>query len=292
MDAEKILTLHINKDVSDLVLKFTFEDESTKEYIKLGFNEEISKLLEQIEKMETFPTLFNNLLKYACHYCNFPIAKLLIEKYGANNWQTSLQEACGYGWGGYDPYEVNLDIIKLLVENGREFINLNKVINCACSHGSLPVLEYIIQNGGDIKIVGLSDSIHNNKLDIVEYLVNKKIGNCNKGLSTACFSGNYDMVELLINKIDKNKNYTNTEYQTVNFDNYYGDKLLNDACYSGNLNIIKLLVKNKLGNKTEGLKQAIQYCHFEIIKFLNDSIVKEKTLKKKLKKKRNRRNKK
>jgi len=97
---------------------------------------------------------------YAVENGDLPIVKLLIQHKG--NPILALDEAVTNN---------NLDIVKYLVENGREISYYH--VTKAVQNGNLPMVQYLVEHKGPIYPQALIAAISAGRIDIVKYLVEK-----------------------------------------------------------------------------------------------------------------------
>jgi ankyrin repeat protein len=131
-------------------------------------------------------------------------------------------------------YSDDLDIIKLLVENGADIHKNDDYILhfVVIQNQSYEIIEFLVKNGANVNASHgeiILDACNNGRADIIKlFLDNGFTYNLDEVLKRSCYYGYYDIVELLINY---NINIT--------------QEILDVVKYSDNQDIIKLINNRK-----------------------------------------------
>jgi len=185
----------------------------------------------------------------------------------------------------------NLNIVKLLVDNGADINKKNKYgdtpLTISCEKGNFDIIKYLVEKGADINLFNstgtsplniLCRKSSENSLKIMDYLITKNESCIDK------IDKNYNTTknESCINKIDNNYNtpllmscYFNNKkmikylirYSNINIQNNYQDSSLIISCYFDNSTIVGYLIEK---NANEYLKNIYGDICFSIAKKLKN----------------------
>jgi len=169
----------------------------------------------------------------------------------------------------------NLNIVKLLVDNGADINKKNKYgdtpLTISCEKGNFDIIKYLVEKGADINLFNstgtsplniLCRKSSENSLKIMDYLITKnescidKIDkNYNTPLLMSCYFNNKKMIKYLI------------RYSNINIQNNYQDSSLIISCYFDNSTIVGYLIEK---NANEYLKNIYGDICFSIAKKLKN----------------------
>ena len=172
-------------------------------------------------------------LFYSCYYNSIGIIKLLLKQGADPNISKKSTNTTTF-W--YASRNANLEVMKLLVDNGFDCKNLldeidtqsnySPFLNC-CKNGHIACLKYIIEL--------------NNKYDSNVDLCRSDVYNYN-AVMLACESNNLEMVKYLIEDL---KIFENEKSKiTINDVSHGGRSSLWIATYKGNFELVKYLHQN------------------------------------------------
>lgn len=184
--------------------------------------------------------------------------------------------------GLYTPLELailnnQLDTTKFLIANGAK-INSNisdtsktDILSSACENGNLDIVKLLLENGypKDGYNKALQTAAQNNQVEILQYLINAEFDvnstfNEETTLGIASFWDNIDCIKLLISKgakINGSKDLATP---------------ISKACFSGNTEVVKFLIENGADVNAQPaditgqlpIQQAIMSGSFDIVKLL------------------------
>lgn len=143
------------------------------------------------------------------------IVNLMINKGEAGKLSWIFEKACRAG---------KLEMVKMISKNSE---NLNHGMACACAHGHLEIVKFLVSVGADDLNIGFKSACGQANLEIIEFLTSKGIntGTLNSELLLASSWGHTELMKLLISKGANNFN-----------------KALRCACRETNLEAVKLLI--------------------------------------------------
>ncbi|KAL0476947.1 hypothetical protein AKO1_005617 [Acrasis kona] len=170
-------------------------------------------------------------LIHACIGGNIDNVKLMIYQ-GATNFDEALKKSCSHG---------HLDITKLLLEKEQN-PDLDEYLLLACSCGSKPLVDYLIDKGANQWDAALVFACLGGNIEVVELMIFKGACSWNDALLSAIEQQNFYLIELMILK-----GATNIEhalviyYRTHHVETIHDLRVITFMVKSGDVDITKVM---------------------------------------------------
>lgn len=136
---------------------------------------------------------------------------------------------------------------KYMIENDKDYIDLNYGLSCACRYGHEDLANLLIEKGACDLEYGLITACYYGKDRLVEFMIEKGAKDFDRGLQNACLTGQVNIVKLMIEKgaTEFTKSLQNICFKmfSENTKKLFNKKL-NITRTSSDIEIIILLIKN------------------------------------------------